>query len=105
MFGTFNLRADTDLGTFKSAFDAMCEHLQQMGFVHSWRMWERVYHQGYDASFPTTSIILEVCFYNEAASQECWDYIQSRTTPIDSLHTCVTRQVTDTHFVLSRRIG
>lgn len=39
MFGTFNLRPDTDLAAFKQAFDTFCAHLQTKGFVTSLRVW------------------------------------------------------------------
>lgn len=104
MFGTFNLRNDSDLASFKQAFDAFCEHLKMEGYVHSWRLWERAHHEGYDTRFPDTSIILEMCFHDDKASLDCWDYIQGTPDPTRSLHFAVTSQVKDTHFVLCRQI-
>lgn len=104
MFGTFNLRSETDIAAFKRSFDGLCAHLKTEGYLHSWRVWERVYHEGYDARFPSTSVILEMCFHDDAASYDNWDYIQSGGEPVRSLHAAVTRQVTDAHFVLCREL-
>lgn len=105
LFGTFNLRRNTDIASFQSAFDAMCAHLKDKGYLHSWSLWERAYHDGYDAGFPERSVILEMCFVDEAASHANWDYIKSGDEPIRTLHIAVNQQVKDAHFVLCRRVG
>jgi len=104
MFGTFNLRDGTDLPAFKQAFDAFCEHLQIQGFVASWRVWHRAYHAGYDARFPDTAVIVEMCFHTHQAALDSWDYIEGRTEPIHALHADVNRRVTDAHFVLGCQV-
>jgi len=105
MFGTFNLRNESDLASFKQAFDALCEHLWGKEHLQSWRLWERAYHEGYDADFPNTSLVIEMCFRDRQAALESWSYIESGVSPIGSLHFAVTSQVKDTHFVLCRQVS
>lgn len=104
MFGTFNLRSDTDLVSFQRAFNALCEHLRDKEYLVSWRLWERAYHDGYDANFPDTTIVIEMCFHDRNAALESWDYLQSGSSPAGSLHRAVNGKVTDAHFVLCREI-
>lgn len=105
MFGTFNLRSDTDLPSFQKAFHALCEHLRDKEYLGSWRLWERAYHDGYDANFPDTSIVIEMCFHDRKAALESWDIMQSGSSPVGSLHRAVTGKVTDPHFVLCRELA
>ena len=105
MFGTFNLRSGSDLASFKQAFYALCEHLRDKEHLQSWRLWERAYHEGYDADFPDTSIVIEMCFHDRQAALESWGYLESGVNPVGSLHFAVTSQVKDTHFVLCLQIS
>ncbi len=100
MLGTFNLRSNTDLRAFRAAFDSLCEHLRRRGHLHSWRIWQRAHHPGYDANFPDTSIIMEMCFHNHDEALECWNYFETGGDDINPLHRAVNRKVCDAHFVL-----
>ncbi|MEM9104672.1 MAG: DUF6614 family protein [Pseudomonadota bacterium] len=100
MLGTFNLRGNADLKSFRSAFDALCAHLRRKGHLQSWRLWQRAYHPGYDANFPETSIIIEMCFHNHDEALECWDYFETGGDTVNPLHRAVNSKVCDAHFVL-----
>lgn len=100
MFGAFNLRKGKTISTFKQAFDAFCEDLKTEGYLHSWRLWERAYHEGYDTKFPDVGILLEMCFHNHNASLECWDYVEAGSEPMKTLHVAMNRQVQDAIFAL-----
>ena len=104
MFGTFNLKSGYNLTTFKAAFDACCEHLSEAGHLRSHRLWRRAYHEGYDAGFPDTGIVLEMCFHSHRASLDAWTYIENRSEPLKSLHMAMIKQVEETHFVLLREV-
>jgi hypothetical protein len=100
MFGAFNLREGGDLLSFRLAFDAFCEHLKLKGYLHSWRLWERAYHDGYDTRFPDVSVIIEMCFLHHRASLDAWDYIESSSEPMKTLHREMNSRIRDAHFVL-----
>ena len=100
MFSAFNLCEGKDLSSFKQAFNAFCEHLRQSGYLHSWRLWERAYHEGYDTRFPDVGVILEMCFQDHQTSLHAWDYIEAGSEPIKTLHYAMYSQVRDAHFVL-----
>ncbi len=104
MFGAFNLREGIDLSSFKLVFDDFCEHLKLKGYLHSWRLWERAYHEGYDARFPNVGVIIEMCFLDYQASLNAWDYIEARTEPMKTIHRKMNSKITDTHFVLCNEI-
>jgi hypothetical protein len=104
MLGAFNLRPDYDLGTFKPAFDAFCDHLKQTGYLHSHRLWRRAYHEGYDTRFPDAGIVIEMCFHHYQASLDAWDYVEDRSEPLRSLHIAMNKQVTETYFVLLHEV-
>jgi len=104
MFGAFNLREGIELSAFKRAYDAFCEHLSQQGYVHSWRMWERTYHSGYDTRFPEVTVMVEMCFHDHDASLASWDYVEAAEEPLRILHVAVNSKVQDTLFVLYREI-
>ncbi len=105
MFGAFKLRTGYDLETFKAAFDAFCEHLKQTGYLHSHRLWQRAYHEGYDTRFPNAGIVLEMCFHHHQASLDAWDYVEARSEPLRSLHIAMNKQVKETHFVLLHEVA
>ena len=105
MFGAFNLRHDVELSAFKYSFDAFCEHFHQQGHVHSWRLWERAFHKGYDSNFPDVRIMLEMCFHNYEASLISWDLIEEGGEPLKSLHIHVIEKVVDSIFVLHREVN
>lgn len=104
MFGAFNLRSGIDLLTFKKAYDGLCEHLNQQGYVHSWRIWERAYHSGYDTRFPEVAVMVEMCFHDHDASLACWDYVEAGEEPLQTLHVAVNSKVVDSLFVLYREL-
>ncbi|MEM1048399.1 MAG: DUF6614 family protein [Pseudomonadota bacterium] len=105
LFGTFNLRGSTDLASFKQAFDALCEHLRDRRYLQTWRLWERAYHDGYDAGFPDTSLVVEMGFPTHRAALEVWDCFESRVDPVGSLHLAVNSKVKDARFVLCRQLN
>lgn len=100
MFGAFNLRDRQTISSFEQSFDAFCEHLKSKGYVHSWKVWERAYDDGYDSQFPNVEILVEMCFYDHQASQHSWDYVESGSEPIKTLHIAVIRQINDAMFAL-----
>lgn len=100
MFGAFNLREGIDLQSFRLAFNAFCEHLKLQGYVYSWRLWERAYHDGYDTRFPDVGVVIEMCFQNYRTSLESWDYIEGGSEPMQTLHREVNSKIRDAHFVL-----
>ncbi|MEM1021484.1 MAG: DUF6614 family protein [Pseudomonadota bacterium] len=104
MFGAFNLKKGADITTFQTAFDAFCEDLQEAGFVTHWRLWQRAYHDGYDADFPDLAILVEVCFKSRAAAEDSWAYIEAAQGPIQGLHMGVNAQLTQSMFVLFEAI-
>jgi hypothetical protein len=104
MFGVFNLRKGVDLQTFKQAFDAFCIHLTQRGYVHSFRVWKRAHHSGYDANFPDVEVMVEMSFHDHGASLACWDYVEAHQEPIRTLHIAVNGKVTDARFVLFQEV-
>ncbi len=105
LFGAFNLREGISLQEFKQAYDAMCEHLRQQGYLQRWRIWERAYHSGYDARFPEVEVMVEMCFHNHEASLTSWDYVEAADEPLRSLHTDVNNKVVDAMFVLFRDLN
>jgi hypothetical protein len=105
MFGAFNLRENTDFPRFKSAFDSFCNHLKDEGYLASWRLWERAYHDGYDTRFPDASVVLEMCFQDHQTALDAWDYIESKEEPMHGLHKAMNAQITDTYFVLCNEYG
>lgn len=100
MFGAFNLRSGCDLASFKAAYDPYCEHLKERGYLQSWRVWRRAYHDGYDARFPEVSVLIEMRFHDHAAALACWDYVEAGSEPMKSLHVAANRQVTEPIFAL-----
>lgn len=100
MFGAFNLRSGFDLITFKSAFNAFCDHLEEAGYLRSRRLWQRAYHEGYDTRFPDAGIVIEMCFHSHQAALDAWDYVESGTEPLRSLHAAMNKQIQEAHFVL-----
>lgn len=104
MFGAFNLREGVNLQDFKQAYDALCEHLSQQGYVHSWRIWNRANHAGYDARFPEVEVMVEMCFHDHDASLASWDYLETPDEPSRSLHKAVNTKVIDASFVLLRQL-
>ena len=104
MFGGFNLRDGNDLASFKSAYDAFCLHLKDQGYVTSWRVWKRAYHDGYDSNFPDVAVMIEMAFPDHAASLACWDYVESQSEPMHSLHLATNIQVKDTFFTLMQEL-
>ena len=102
MFGAFNLREGTDLPSFKLVFDDFCEHLKLNGYLHSWRLWERAYHEGYDAGFPNVRVIIELCFPDYQTSLDAWDYIEAGMEPMKTIHHKMNSKVRDAHFVLCK---
>ncbi|MEM9342184.1 MAG: DUF6614 family protein [Pseudomonadota bacterium] len=105
MLGTFNLRDTTDLATFKADFDALCTHLVDVGMLLSWRLLERAYHDGFDAAFPETHLVIEMRFRDHETAQKTWDHFASHKPPISALHGAVTRQVKDAHFALCHEVS
>lgn len=104
MFGAFNLQSGKTLLTFQLAFDAFCTHLKEVGYVPSWRVWERAYHDGYDTRFPDVSVMIEMRFHTYEAAMEAWDYIESKSEPMHGLHVAMNMQVTDSYFVLCNEV-
>ena len=100
MFGAFNLRDGYDQGSFRRSFNAFCDHLEKMGFLRSHRLWRRAYHDGYDTRFPNAGIVLEMCFHNQKASLDAWDYVENHAETVRILHMAMNKQVKETHFVL-----
>ncbi len=100
MFGAFNLQDGQTISSFEQAFDAFCNHLKSEGYVHSWKVWNRAYHEGYDARFPNVEVLVEMCFHDHQASLRCWDYVESGSEPMNALHVAVNRQVKDAMFAL-----
>ncbi len=105
MFGAFNLRSGYDLTTFKAAFDAFCDHLNEAGYLISHRLWRRARHEGYDTRFPDVAVVLEMRFHSYQASLDAWDYVGMRTEPLNGLHVAMNKQVQETHFVLLHEVG
>lgn len=104
MFGAFNLRDGYDLASFKSVYDAFCQHLKDEGYVASWRIWERARHSGYDSGFPDVEIMIEMTFVDHAAALESWDYVESRSEPMHGLHFASNKQIRDAFFVLMNEV-
>ncbi len=100
MFGAFNLQDGQTISSFEQAFDAFCNHLKSEGYVHSWKVWNRAYHEGYGARFPNVEVLVEMCFHDHQASLRCWDYVESGSEPMNALHVAVNRQVKDAMFAL-----
>lgn len=100
MFGAFNLRKGKDIFSFKQAFDAFCEHLCAEGYLRSWRLCKRAYHEGYDSGFPDVEVLLEMCFHDHKTSLVCWDYVEAGSEPMKTLHVEMNRQVHDAIFAL-----
>ncbi len=105
MFGAFNLREGIELSAFKQVYDTFCEHLNQQGYVHSWRLWKRAYHSGYDAQFPDVGVMVEMCFHDHAASLASWGYVKADEEPMRSLHVAVNTKVIDAFFVLFEEVA
>ncbi|MCR9139438.1 MAG: hypothetical protein NXI27_25785 [Alphaproteobacteria bacterium] len=93
------------MASFQEAFDAFCEHLKSKGYLHSWRLWQRTPHEGYDSGFPDLAILLEMCFHNHQASLDCWDYVEAGTAPLNTLHVAMNRQIQEAMFALYHEIG
>lgn len=100
MFGAFNLREGTDLQAFKLSFDLFCEHLRLKGYLHSWRLWERAYHEGYDTRFPDVGVVIEMRFLDYHAALVAWDYIEAATEPMRTIHREMNSKIQSSHFVL-----
>ncbi|WP_367575955.1 DUF6614 family protein [Pelagibius sp. Alg239-R121] len=105
MFGAFDLQAGNDLVSFKKAFDGFCEHLRQQGHVHSWRLWERLPHGGYDNRPPPVPILVEMRFHDHPASLACYKYVEANQEPLRTLHRSMNQQINDTFFALYRELG
>ncbi len=105
MFGAFNLKDPKGLKHFKEAFDAFCEHLKLEGYLHSWRLWERTPHEGYDNGFPEITILLEMCFHDQKASLDCWDYVEAGSKPMKTLHIAMRCKIKESIFALYREVG
>ncbi|MEM7289983.1 MAG: DUF6614 family protein, partial [Pseudomonadota bacterium] len=67
MFGAFNLKDDTDIESFGQAYNAFCKHLKAKGYLVSWRLFERAFHDGYDANCPSSRILIEMKFHDHQA--------------------------------------
>lgn len=105
MFGAFDLKAGNNLVSFKKVFDGFCEHLRQQGYVHSWRLWERSPHDGYDNRAPIVPILIEMRFHYHLESIVGYDYIEADQEQLRSLHRSMNQQVQDTFFALYRELA
>ena len=98
MLGFFDLKNGVTPDAFSRAFADMAEHLKDKGLLENWAFLQRQEHEGYDASPPPQTYIVEMIFGSGEQAQNCWDYIEKN--PRHELHWSVNRKVTNSRFAL-----
>lgn len=69
--------------------------------VFNRRFMQRQAHDGYNSRPPSTRFYVSMEFMDMDYAQRCWDYIEAKDEPIDSLHTAVFSKIQNFRFFLS----
>jgi hypothetical protein len=106
MHGLFDLKPGITADAYGAAFEALCRHLKEQGYVADWRFMRRAPHRGYDRNPPEVGFYVSIDFPGRDKAEECYRYVAADAEPLRTLHRTMNSKVvpTTTQFFLFEEI-